>query len=37
MMELHRGLGQGLRPARALAMAQQAHPQAPAFLCLGTG
>ena len=37
MMEMHRGLGQGLRPARALALAQQAHPQAPAFLCLGTG
>jgi CHAT domain-containing protein len=37
MTELHRGLGAGLRPARALAETQAAHPEAPAFLCLGAG
>ncbi len=37
MTELHRGLGRGLRPAHALALAQSAHPETPAFLCLGSG
>jgi CHAT domain-containing protein len=37
MTQLHRGLDQGLRPAHALALAQHAHPEAPAFLCLGSG
>ncbi|HEX4789087.1 MAG TPA: CHAT domain-containing protein [Actinospica sp.] len=37
MTELHRRLGQGLRPAHALAETQAAHPGAPAFLCLGSG
>jgi tetratricopeptide (TPR) repeat protein len=37
MTDLHRRLGQGLRPARALAETQAAHPGAPAFLCLGSG
>jgi hypothetical protein len=37
MTRLHRLLGAGLRPAHALAEAQAAHPEARAFLCLGSG
>lgn len=37
MTELHRRLDAGLRPAHALAETQAAHPEAPAFLCLGAG
>jgi tetratricopeptide (TPR) repeat protein len=37
MTALHTGLGRGMRPATALAMAQAEHPEAPAFICLGSG
>ena len=37
MTQLHRLLGAGLRPAHALTEAQAAHPEARAFLCLGSG
>ena len=37
MTDLHRRLDAGLRPAHALAETQAAHPEAPAFLCLGAG
>ena len=37
MSRLHLELGQGARPAHALAAAQAAHPEAPAFICLGSG
>ena len=37
MTALHTELGAGLRPAHALATAQAEHPEAPAFICLGSG
>ena len=37
MTALHTGLGRGMRPAPALAEAQAEHPEAPAFICLGSG
>ena len=37
MSRLHMELGRGSRPAHALAAAQAAHPEAPAFICLGSG
>lgn len=37
MTELHLRLDAGLRPAHALAETLAAHPEAPAFLCLGAG
>jgi tetratricopeptide (TPR) repeat protein len=37
MTELHTGLGRGMSPAPALAWAQAEHPEAPAFICLGSG
>ena len=37
MTALHTGLGANLRPAQALAKAQAEHPEAPAFICLGSG
>jgi len=37
MSRLHLELGRGSRPAHALAAAQAAHPEAPAFICLGSG
>jgi tetratricopeptide (TPR) repeat protein len=37
MTALHTALGQKMRPAPALARAQAEHPEAPAFICLGSG
>ena len=37
MTALHTELGTNLRPAQALAKAQAEHPEAPAFICLGSG
>jgi tetratricopeptide (TPR) repeat protein len=37
MTALHTGLGANVRPAQALAKAQAEHPEAPAFICLGSG
>lgn len=37
MTALHTGLGRGMRPALALATAQAEHPEAPGFICLGSG
>ena len=37
MTALHTGLGRGMPPALALATAQAEHPEAPGFICLGSG
>ncbi|HTJ66920.1 MAG TPA: CHAT domain-containing protein [Actinospica sp.] len=37
MTALHTELGANVRPAQALAKAQAEHPEAPAFICLGSG
>jgi tetratricopeptide (TPR) repeat protein len=37
MAALHTELGRETRPAHALAKAQAEHPEAPAFICLGSG
>ena len=37
MTALHTELGANARPAHALARAQADHPEAPAFICLGSG
>lgn len=37
MTALHTELGKNVRPAQALAKAQAEHPEAPAFICLGSG